>query len=165
MIGEPEVVERAEQPYVGISADVPIEGIAATADTLLPELFGWLGARGIPPACAPFLKYNVIDMNGRLQIEWGVPVAAPVAGDGRVEADVLPTGRYATLRYRGHYGGLMEANAALLEWVAKQGLKLDAQQTPEGDRFRARVEIYVTNPAEEPDPSNWETVVAFLLAP
>ena len=44
------------------------------------EVFGWLGTRGLAPAGAPFLKYNVIDMVRQLEVEAGVPVAAPVAG-------------------------------------------------------------------------------------
>jgi hypothetical protein len=28
----------------------------------IPEVLGWLGARRIAPAGAPFLKYDVIDM-------------------------------------------------------------------------------------------------------
>lgn len=165
MIGEPEIVERAEQLYVGVGTEVGLDGIGETAHTLLPELFGWLGARGLAPACAPFLKYNVIDKNCRMQIEWGIPVSDPVEGDGRISVDTLPAGRYATVLHRGHYGGLVEANAFLLDWVAQQGLKLDGVETPDEGRFRARLEIYVTNPAEEPNPENWDTVLAFLLAP
>jgi hypothetical protein len=30
---------------------------------LMPQVFAWLGERGIPPAGPPFWKYNVIDMD------------------------------------------------------------------------------------------------------
>jgi hypothetical protein len=46
------------------------------------------GRQAMPAAsaAAPFWKYNVIDMAGKLEIEAGVPVAAAVAGDDRVVA-------------------------------------------------------------------------------
>src|SRR5262245_41741099 len=71
----PIIVERAEQPYVGIRGLVTMPTIGAIADRI-PEVFAWLGARGIEPAGAPFLKYNLIDMARELEIEAGVPVAA-----------------------------------------------------------------------------------------
>ncbi|MFC7479362.1 hypothetical protein ACFQX7_03825 [Luedemannella flava] len=56
-----------------------MDTIAAAGDRL-PEVFGWLGERGIAPADAPFFKYDVIDMAATLVIEVGVPVAEPVEG-------------------------------------------------------------------------------------
>src|SRR5215472_16933119 len=38
----------------------------------------------------PLIRYLVIDMAGELQIELGVPVAAPVTASGRVQPGVLP---------------------------------------------------------------------------
>jgi DNA gyrase inhibitor GyrI len=67
-----------------------------------PEVFGWLAARSLAPAGAPFFKYNVIDMMRELEVELGVPVATAVDGDGSVVSGVLPAGRYATLMHVGH---------------------------------------------------------------
>ena len=71
----PKIVERVEQPYVAITAKVTMREIGPSAETLLPEVFGWLGQHGIAPAGAPFFKYNVIDMERQLEIEFGVPTA------------------------------------------------------------------------------------------
>jgi effector-binding domain-containing protein len=159
----PRIVERAEQPYAAVSGLVTMQTIGAIADRL-PEVFGWLGARGIEPAGAPFLRYDVIDMERRLEVEAGVPVAATVAADGEVLAGVLPAGRYATVTHVGEFGGLVAATAALLDWAAEQGLAWDVTDTPEGQRWGCRLEVYQTNPAEEPDPSKWETQLLFRLA-
>lgn len=64
----PEIVERAEQRYVGIRRSVTLTTIGSIADRL-PERFGWLGQRGAPPAGAPFLRYDVIDME-RASLVW-----------------------------------------------------------------------------------------------
>ena len=163
MTNEPRIEERAAQPYAGIRRRVAMDGIGGAVDEALPELFGWLAARGVSPAGAPFIRYRVIDMAGELDIELAVP-AEVTAGDGRVEAGVLPAGRYAVLRHTGHYDGLIASNAALLRWADEQGIALDSWETAEGTAWRARVEHYLTNPAEEADPAQWETDVAFLTA-
>ena len=128
------------------------------------EVFAWLGARGAAPAGAPFWKYNVIDMAGKLEIEAGVPVAAAVAGDDRVVAGVLPAGRYATLTHVGHPSELMAATKALLDWAAEQGLTWDVTPGAGGDLWACRLENYLTDPSQEPDMSKWVTQLAFKLA-
>jgi effector-binding domain-containing protein len=164
MITEPQVADRVAQPYVAIQALVTMQDLGAVLPGLHPEVFGWLGARGIAPAGAPFWKYNVVDMDRQLEVEVGVPVAAEVPGDERVRAGVLPAGRYATLRYTGHPAGLADATAVLLDWAADQGLTWDLTRTGEDDRWAARPEIYETDPAEEPDLNKWETQLAFRLS-
>jgi effector-binding domain-containing protein len=159
----PRIVERAAQPYVAVSGLVTMQTVGAVADRI-PEVFGWLGDRGIEPAGAPFLRYRLIDMERQLEVEAGVPVAATAAADGEVLAGVLPAGRYATVTHVGHPDGLVAATAALLEWAAEQGLAWDVTDTPEGQRWGCRLEVYETDPAEQPDPSKWETQLLFRLA-
>ena len=44
-------------------------------------------------------------------------------------------------------------------------MAFDAWDTPDGQAWRSRVEHYLTNPAEEPDPAKWEVDVAYLTKP
>lgn len=161
---EPRIVERAAQPYVAITASVPMTRMAATLPPLNGEVFGWLEARGIAPAGPPLWKYNLIDMDGDLEIEVGVPVADKAAGDDRVRCGVLPAGRYATLRHVGHPDELVDATAALLRWADGEGLRWDVADSPAGERWAARLEVYLTDPQEEPDLTKWETDLVFKLA-
>jgi effector-binding domain-containing protein len=164
MLTEPEVITRDAQPYVAIRASVTMQTIGTILPELHPQVFAWLGERGIPPAGAPFWKYNVIDMERAMEVEVGAPVAAAVDGDGQVLAGVLPAGRYATLRYTGHPDGLFGATVALLDWAKQQNLTFDVSQTEDGDRWAARLEIYETDPANETDMTKWTTQLAFRLA-
>jgi effector-binding domain-containing protein len=164
MLSDPKIVERKEQVYAAIAARVAMKDVASVADTLPGELFGWLAAREIAPAGVPFFRYNVIDMEHLLQLEWGVPISAAVSGDGRVLVGILPAGRYASLIHTGPFSGLMAATAALLKWVDESGLKLDMTRVPEGDRFACRLEIYLTDPRSEPDSKKWQTEIAMRLA-
>ena len=162
-IPEPAVAGRAPQPYVAVPRTVTMATISSAADDI-PGLISWLAARGAAPSGPPFLRYNVIDMERELQIEAGVPVAAPVAGDDRVRAGVLPGGRYAMVTHTGPYDQLVPAVRDLLEWAGRQGLTWDRQDSPEGERWGCRLEIYPVSPAEQPDPAKWETELVFRLA-
>ena len=163
MSQEPKIEERAAQHYAGIQATVPMGGISGAVDDAFPELFGWLAGTGTTPAGPPFIRYLVIDMEALLQLEFGVPVAAPVTGSGRIKPGILPAGRYAVLRHSGPYDGLIGANAALQRWAQDHDLEFDVRDTPEGSAWGARFEEYITDPSGEPDPSKWETDVAYLL--
>jgi effector-binding domain-containing protein len=160
MITSPKVVDRSEQPYVAVKTVVRMKEIGAVAGKFLGEVFGWVAGHGLTPAGAPFFKYNVVDMEHGLEIEFGVPTATLPAGDDRVIASVLPAGRYASLVHQGPYEQLYDANGALLDWIKEQGLTMDAQ----GDRFGCRLEIYLTDPMVQKDPQKWETEVAIKLA-
>ncbi|GHO91194.1 hypothetical protein KSF_012420 [Reticulibacter mediterranei] len=54
-------------------------------------------------------------------------------------------------------------NAALLNWGAEQRLVWDQWTTEKGDAFGARVESFLTDPADEPDQAKWETEVAIRI--
>lgn len=160
----PVVAERPAQPYVAIRAQVTMQTMDDILPPLQPQVFAWLRERDIPAAGPPFWKYNVIDMDRVLEVEVGVPVAAPVAGDDRVLAGVLPGGRYATVRYTGHPDGLIGVIASLREWASQEDLTWDMTNTPDGEQWAARLEIYETDPADEPDMTKWTTQLAFRLS-
>lgn len=159
----PHIETRAEQPYVAIRARVTMAGISGLADRF-GEVFGWLGAHGLAPTGAPFFRYNVIDMARELEIDAGVPVPPGVVGDGGLISDVLPAGRYATVTHTGPYTGLESATGAMLQWAGEQGLRWDMTPDEGGERWGGRLEIYLTDPSQEPDMSKWETQLAFRLA-
>jgi effector-binding domain-containing protein len=159
----PEIVTRAEQPYVAIRAWVTMAELGGLG-ARFSEVFGWLGARGLAPGGTPFFKYNVIDMERQLEVEAGVPIAAAVDGDEHVVSGVLPAGRYATLIHVGHPSELVEVTKALLDWAARQGLRWDMSPTDRGERWGGRLEIYLTDPSQEPDMGKWQTQLAFRLA-
>jgi RNA polymerase sigma-70 factor (ECF subfamily) len=163
MATEPKIESRREQPYLGIRSSVPMEGIAGFIDESYPELFAYLRTLGVEAAGPPFLRYHVIDMDRLLDIETGVPVATSMPGAGRIAAGLVPSGRYVTLVHLGPYEGLIDANEVLQRWAAEQGLAFAMSETPDGDRFESRLEVYLTDPQAEPDVGKWATEVAYLL--
>jgi len=158
----PRIAERGAQPYVALRRVVTIP-FGPVIDVTLPALFQWLDAHGVEPVGPPFFKYNLIDMAGELEIDFGVPTAALLEGPADVVAGMLPAGRYVTLTHHGHYDGLVEATGALLAWAAGQGLELDQEGTARGDRFAGRFEVYPSDPRDVPNPDDWETEIWIKL--
>jgi effector-binding domain-containing protein len=156
MPAEPRIQWRAAQPYVAVRRVVTMRTI--------PEIADRLAARGIEPAGAPFLRYRVIEMDRELDMEAGVPVGAVVEGDKDVNFGILPDGQYATVTHVGPFDKLIDVTAALLHWGAREGLAWDMTETENGQEWGCRLELYKTNPSEEPDMSKWETELAFRLA-
>jgi len=164
MLSEISVAEREEQPYVAITERVTMSDIGTVLPELHPQVGAWMADRRLRPFGAPFWKYDVIDMGGTMEVEVGVPVRDAVEGDERVRAGALPAGRYVTATYTGHPMGLENATSTLLEWAAERDLAWDMATTDVGEVWGARLEIYETDPAEEPDLAKWVTRLAFRLA-
>lgn len=162
MLTLPKLIERAPQSYVALRRTVRLP-FGSVVDATLPELWRWIGAHDIEPVGPPFFKYNLIDMDAENEIEFGVPTATVLQPDGEVVTGTLPGGRYASITYRGHYDRLIEVTAMLQGWMSLQGYRSESEQTPEGERFASRLEIYPTDPQELPDPDDWETVLAFKV--
>jgi effector-binding domain-containing protein len=157
------IVERPDQPYVGIQRSITMTTFPEIADRL-PELFGWLARRGIAPAGAPFFRYHLIDMARELRVEAGVPLATAIEGEGEIVPGVLPAGRYVRTTHHGHPQELLGVTADLLAWAERQGLRFDKHDTEQGEVWGCRLEFYLTDPAVEPDMNNWEHELAFRLA-
>ena len=162
MISLPKIFERTEQDYFAIREAV-VMPFGDVIDRVMPELDRWIAEKGVQPAGAPFFKYNVVKMP-ELEVEFGFPVAEPVAADGRVLSGVLPAGRYVSMTYFGHYDDLEEVTAVLMGWATKKGLNWDSRPGPDGDIFSSRLEIYHNDPMAEPDSGKWETELLFKLA-
>jgi effector-binding domain-containing protein len=161
---EPSVVERPEQPYVGVTRAITMTTFEVVADRM-PAVFAWLGAQGVAPAGPPFFRYWVIDMERELIVESGGPVDAPLDGDGDdVRGGTLPAGRYLTVTHTGHPDELIDVTTAFLAWADDHDLAFDVTPSPEGDRWGCRLELLLTNPAEVADMDQWQTQLMFKLA-
>jgi effector-binding domain-containing protein len=155
----PTVETRIDQPYAAIPVKVSMDELGAVVPPLTGQVFDWLADRGIRPAGPPFWRYVVVDMDADLELETGVAVASAVDGDERIRTGVLPGGRYATVVHKGHPDTLVSATRDLLDWAAQRGLEWDAN----GKAWGCRLEEYLSDPAEVPDMSQWETRLAFRL--
>ncbi|MFE7135714.1 GyrI-like domain-containing protein [Streptomyces sp. NPDC057638] len=161
----PTVEERAARPYAYLRASVRMDEFPVIADRL-GELIGWVSAQGAAFAGAPFFRFRTVDPAGASEVEAGLPVLTPPAPEGDYRVGTLPSGRYAAIRHTGHPDGLFEALGTLTAWTERQGLTLDLTRSEPGgvERWGCRLESYLTDPREEPDPNRWETELALRLA-
>lgn len=158
MLSEPTFETREAQPCAAIPLNVAQTEIGAKAPPLIEEIIGWIGERGMQ-AGPVYFNYTRMD-GGRMDMEVGAPTTSVLKGDARVVTGEIPAGRYVTATYTGHYDGLRAAHEELHKWLAAKGVP------PLLDDARARatlLEIYETDPAEEPDPTKWITHIAFRL--
>lgn len=152
------IVEYPERHYVSVRKIITMTTFAQVADRLM-EVYGWLAQRGVEPVGAPFFRFNVIDMDGQLDVEAGWEIAAPVESEGEVVAGILPGGRYASTTHIGHPDKLLGTIQALRE----EGLDFDMTQEEDGEHWGCRLEIYKTDPRVEPDWDKWEIELQFRL--
>ena len=159
-MGESPTIEtRKDRPYAAIPVSVRIEELGSVVPPLTGQVFDWLAARGIAPTGPPFWRYVVVDMENRLELETGVPVMSLLEGDGDVRTGLLPAGRYATVVHTGHPDTLVTATRDLLQWASANAVEWDA----DGNTWGCRLEEYLSDPAEVPDMSEWQTRLAFRL--
>lgn len=156
----PKIYHRQETPTIGIRIVTPFAGMFAQVDKIRKELAQWLKEQEIKTQCYGYLRYYVIDMAGDMDIEYGFCVERPVMGNGRIQPGSLPAGRYVSLIYS---GGGYQGNKALVEYVRANNLPVDRWDSPQGDNFRCRYEMYLTDPKIEHRKTKWDIEVAFKL--
>src|SRR5258708_22389029 len=121
MFTEPKLIDRKEQPYMGIRTQTPTSNFPNMIPKFVNELLTWLAAQGVKPAGGPFMRFHVINMKSNMDVEIGGPVASALSGNGHIAPDVLPAGQYAALIYTGGKNGV-KANKARLCWAAGPGI-------------------------------------------
>jgi effector-binding domain-containing protein len=160
IIAGPSIVAKPDRYCVGIRLVTPFRGMFAVRDQLMKELYTWADDRAIAYG-QTFFRLHVVDMAGPMDVEVGVITDEAVESDGRIRTGVLPGGQYAALTYINH--GL-RANGALRDWIQEQNLTLDCAESPEGERFGCRYELYLTDPRSERRKTRWQIELAFRLA-
>ncbi len=110
---EPKLEHRTEQPYVAVRAQVVIP-FGEVLGGFWDEANAFLASKGLTPSGPPFIRYLTTDMDKKLDIEVGFPVASRVDGNDRITTGVFPEGQYAVFLYFGHYENLVAVTAEFL---------------------------------------------------
>ena len=149
---EPECGTRqlTAQPVLGIRTTIRMAEIGKAMGALFGDVYEYLRRSGQTPAGSPLAIYHRME-GGTVELECALPVAAPMAGAGRIQAGELPAGRAATVTHMGPYDDLRQTWSALTKWMESQGLA----------GAGAPWEVYVTDPGAEPDQSKWRTDIFF----
>ncbi|NOK63134.1 MAG: AraC family transcriptional regulator [Chloroflexi bacterium AL-W] len=160
---QPRIEERTEQPCIVIPIKVTLQEWGK-ANALVPQLFGWLAQHNTEPAGALFFRYYTIgDMDKAFSLEVGVPVKSAIPCNNPIHPSTIAGGSYATLIHAGHPDRLTQSFDKLQAWAEKQGIEWAIRHEDGEDVWGGRFEFYLTNPAEQPDPEQWSTEIAWLL--
>jgi effector-binding domain-containing protein len=146
--GECRTEEIEARHALAVRLEIEEQDISKTLAVILPEVMGALGELGATPAGPPYTRYHRRE-GGRIELEGGIPVRAPLEGKGREKPVTLPGGLVATTWHHGSYHELSRTYGVLQRWMEEQGLRSSG----------AFFEIYWTDPGLEPDPARWRTQV------
>jgi hypothetical protein len=169
IITPPARQQRDAMSYVAMQVLTTMEGLGAAIPTALDAVEAWMTDNGIEIDGPPIVRYRVIDMAVQLKVEIGWPVAelppgaAPVVDGEQLVFDELPAGEYGACVFRGVDNGIA-GNGALIDWGIENDVSWDRWEDPAGDAFASRFEVMLTGPEDNPDPAQWDTEVAILIA-
>ncbi|HEX5421870.1 MAG TPA: GyrI-like domain-containing protein [Gammaproteobacteria bacterium] len=143
MIEDPRLTALEATPIAFIRLTVPREDMPKVFGPAVGELISAADRLVNGPVFAHHLSMD----SKTFDFELGVPVSAPVAPSGRVEAGERPTTGVAQTIYHGPYDGLPAAWEEFHAWVKQSGR-----------RWASDIwECYLVHPDSEPDPAKWET--------
>jgi len=147
-----EIQDVPAQPTLVQRFEVAPDQIGAKLGEVLPAVFNQaIGAKLSPGQ--PFVRYH--GTGATMDMEAGVPVDRACEADGEIHASSLPACAAAVTVHQGPYTTLHETHAALATWAAEQRRK------PAGGAW----EVYITDPTDEPDETQWLTRIYLPLEP
>lgn len=160
VIGPASIVEKPERPYLGIRFETPFDGMFALVTKALKELRKW-SKDNLPSDVGPyFLRYYHCDMKSIMDVEVGVITNANLPGEEHIKPGLLPSGKYATLVYRGN--GL-RGNQALMKWGKDNGISFDPLVADQAESYVCRYEAYLTDYRLEPRKLLWDVELSIKI--
>lgn len=155
------VVSRTAQPYVAIRTSATVQEMPGVVPKFVPRLLDFLKERKVEPDGPVFMRFLVIDMTKKIEVEVGFPVAKRVKGAGDVVSGVIPSGRYVSSQFIGIE--FVRGNAELQSWAKARNLKFDYTEKGGVSRWRSRAEFYIDGPKDNPDPTKWRSEILYKL--
>jgi len=141
------------QPAAVLRAEVPMRELRAVFDRGFGEVMRVADAQGLSITGPPFGFYPRMPTD-TVEVAVGFPLSGAVAPDGDVGPFELPGGRVVTGVHVGSYETLPGSYRALTEWASAEGHSLAEHMW----------ESYLTDPAAEPNPAAWRTMLTWPLA-
>ena len=140
---------EAERPTAVVHEVVPMPDLPAFFARALSAVVAATAEQGVAPVGPPFALYHGMPGPQGVDVEAGFPVTGEVHAAGAVVASRLPGGRVATAVHIGPYERLSDTYTAVCDEIVSAGLHPADQMWEE----------YLSDPATQPDPQTWRTVV------
>ena len=144
-------IERS--PVLFVHKEAPVAGIGPALGEAYGAIWPYVQRVGVEPAGPPYARYLSVKPEHAV-FEAGVPVSRAVPGEGEISAGELPGGDVAVTTHIGPFDQMQPAYEAIGAWMREHG------RADGGPPW----EVYMTDPAEEPDPAKWRTDIVWPLA-
>ncbi|MEM7325949.1 MAG: helix-turn-helix domain-containing protein [Actinomycetota bacterium] len=151
------VEDLSPTPMLYMARRIDKDEFAAVLAELLPAVFQYVMEEGLAMAGPPFVRY-LEQSAAFLSVQAGIPLIEqpkPPAADRNIEVGELPGGPTAATIHRGPYDTLGDSHMVLDRWMTAN------ERRPSGPPW----EVYLTDPGDVPDPSDWETQILWPLEP
>jgi effector-binding domain-containing protein len=149
------------QPVVSIRGTVRVADLGAAMGDRLAALSSYLHQRGAQPVGPPYVRYYTFGET-ETDMETGIPVVEPVAGEGRIAGGMRPGGPAIATWHIGAHDRLGDAYARLHAWLADHGRAADGA---------AWEEYHWIDPSQTgatasvQDPARWRTQLVQPITP
>lgn len=148
-----ELTQHREQDTAVVHDRVPTDQIKELFARALPAVMAALARQGGHPVGPPFAKYFGMPTD-TVEVEVGFPVASAVTETDGVTRGTLPGGPVVRTLHVGPYDTLPETYDAVMTFMKEEGL----------EPADAMWEVYLSDPAAQPDPATWRTEVWWPVA-
>lgn len=163
MLTLPQTGRRKKQPYLAIKSTLTMRQIKKQGPLFLSEVAAFINQHGYEREGPAFFRYNVIDMDGQLEMEFGYFTPKSYSGVGPIRSGIMPSGRFVSVNWQGPYERLYDVTAMLVGWAKETGVEWDVEPTDKGDQFACRLEVYHSDPSAVADPSKLLSEVTIKL--
>lgn len=156
---EVRVKSVAPQPTAGVRVKVAQSALGTVIPNTVGELRGYLRDLGMAHDSPSVVLYHSTQEGADdaespvFDAEIALPVAATVPETNQIRNSQIQGGDVAYLTHIGPYSQIPFAYGPLVAWIQEHGHEIDGP---------AR-EVYLTNPAEEPDPAKYHTEIAWPI--
>jgi effector-binding domain-containing protein/uncharacterized protein YndB with AHSA1/START domain len=147
---EVEEVKTDAMNAVLIMSESNMEEMKNIMATNYGKLMAYIGENQLKMVGAPFTLYHSWDSLGNTNYESGIPIAkAANAGNDEIVYREIESFKAVKAIHYGPYDQLMVSYEKMMGYMSEKGLEMNG----------ATLEIYMTDPQQEPDMSKWETQI------
>ena len=144
-------LQRVESfSYICILDSCALEDVSSRMENLYNELLVFGAKQGKDMTARPVAIYHRLEEK-KAVFEMGIPVVEPISVSGRIRLMTMPEREHAVADYYGSFDTLEDGHHAVQQWLIRYRRKLAGYPW----------EMYVTDPAAEPDPNNWLTRIYY----
>ena len=155
--GAIELISWPGQIYVYILDSCSINDISTKLGELYGEIYQTIAMQGVIPNSQPFARYERFPMHAGdkdiVVLKAGTFIETVIETEGRLQLGRSQGGNTLQASHFGVYETLGKTHGSLHEYAAEKGYII------QGSAY----EMYLTDPAMESNPANWETNVIYEI--